>query len=153
MEERIRHLQKMHRKPRFVLLSKFQSTRLDYRFIEIVCHLEPFLEAIPQTHILMIMFLEIPGIFTGTSYQTTYLFFASFISSVFCATLGIAKFLKVGPCPLVPDEGFLGGHMNMGYILLFINIGSTILGKGFTLAAMGVAYDHGGPQPEHSVDF
>ena len=99
------------------------------------------------------MFLEIPGIFTGASNLTTYLFFASFISSVFCATLGIAKFLKVGPCPLVPDEGFLGGHVYMGYVLLFINIGSTILGKGFTLAAMGVAYDHGGPHPEHSVDF
>ena len=56
------------------------------------------------------------------------------------ATLGIAKFLKVGPCRLVPDEGILGGHGNLSFLLIMVNIATTILSKGFLLPA--IAYDN-----------
>ena len=41
--------------------------------------------------------------------------------------------LKSGPCKLVPNKGRLGGYMNRGFILLFINIAMTILMKGLPL--------------------
>jgi len=49
-------------------------------------------------------------------------------------TLGI---LKTGPCRLVPDQGPLGGHGTLGFLMLMLNIESTIISKGIMLPALG----------------
>ena len=98
---------------------------------------EPFLEAVPQIHVLLGLWVLEETITFGLSPK---LFIATFSSSVLTATLGIAKFLKVGPCRLVPDEGILGGHGNLGFLLIMVNIATTILSKGFLLPA--IAYDN-----------
>ena len=94
---------------------------------------EPFLEAVPQVHVLLTLWV--------LNHKITYelnpeLYIATFISSVLSATFGIAKFLKIGPCRLVPDEGLLGGHANISFPLLMLNILSTITAKGFLLTSM-----------------
>ena len=73
---------------------------------------EPFIESIPQVHILLSLWVEESHLFVGEDggYATTILFIAAFITSIVSASLGIAKFLKLGPCHLIPNEGILGGY-------------------------------------------
>ena len=61
-------------------------------------------------------------------------FLATFISSVFTASKGIAGFLLHGPCKLVPTDGPFGGMGKLGFILLVFNIATTLCGKGILLA-------------------
>ena len=78
------------------------------------------------------------------------MFFATFSSSVFSATLGIAKYLKDGPCRLVSDEGLLGGHANISFILLLVNIASIIVGKCLVLYAIT---QNGSISPNFTVSY
>lgn len=99
---------------------------------------EPFLESIPQIIILLIMSVkDYEIIFTNkvtTWSERLPLFVVTFILSVFSATLGIAKFLKVGPCRLISSQGSLGGLGSLGFLTLWVNIASTLLLKGSMLA-------------------
>ena len=52
----------------------------------------------------------------------------TFCLSVFSATLGIAKFLKVGPCRLLSYN-----KIDLGFFLLTLNIATCIIWKGFNL--------------------
>ena len=61
------------------------------------------------------------------------LFYATYFSSLVTASLGIDKFLKTGPCRLVPDQGPLGGYATLGFALLIFNIASTIVCKGMMM--------------------
>jgi len=85
-------------------------------------------------HILLILFMLNPRV---TYYLDPDLFIATFTTSVFTATLGIAKFLKIGPCRLIPDQGPLGGHGTLAFLMLMLNIASTIVSKGIMLPALG----------------
>ena len=62
------------------------------------------------------------------------LFFATLLSSFITAAKGIASFLLIGPCALVPKKGLFGGMGTMGFIFLFFNIASTLLIKSSMLA-------------------
>ena len=85
-------------------------------------------------HILLILFMLNPYV---TYELDPHLFIATFATSVLTATLGIAKFLKIGPCRLVPDQGPLGGHGTLAFFMLMLNIASTIVSKGIMLPAIG----------------
>ena len=95
---------------------------------------EPFLEAVPQILILLIFFILNPGV---AYHLDENLFIATFTTSVFTASLGIAKFLKTGPCGLVTDQGPLGGHGTLAFLILMLNITSTIVSKGLMLPGIG----------------
>ena len=70
-------------------------------------------------------------------YSNSTIFLLTFSSSVLTAAFGIAKFLKMGPCRLIPDEGPpLGGYGQIGFLLIMINVASTILSKGLVLPAI-----------------
>ena len=88
----------------------------------------------PQIHILLILWVLNSEI---TSELNKPLFITTFATSVLTATLGIAKFLKTGPCRLVPDQGPLGGHGTLAFLMLMLNIASTIVSKGIMLPAIG----------------
>ena len=75
---------------------------------------EPFLEAVPQIHILLILWVLNDKI---TLRPDPGLFIATF-TSVISAALGIAKFLKIGPCRLVPEQAPLG-WVAMGHWLFY----------------------------------
>ena len=107
---------------------------------------EPFIEAVPQILILIcICFLDIkvlkpngPDIFSLPPF-----FWVTFSTSVLSASLGISKFLKIGPCRLVSNQGVLGGFGNVGFLVLMINVASTLLLKGFLLVVIGKGINPG----------
>merc|ERR1712086_1244336 len=78
-----------------------------------VSSLEPFVEAIPQVHILLVILMASLG---GPGKSSNYnngvfdprsgLFLPTFLTSIFSATFGMSKFLKVGPCPIVPRKSY-----------------------------------------------
>ena len=73
------------------------------------------------------------GIFKLLDMDLDPLFLATHLTSVISASKGIADFLMNGPCKLVPNEGLCGGMGRMGYILLCLNIGLTLWGKGILI--------------------
>ena len=79
---------------------------------------EPFLESVPQVHILLTLWLEENHLFEGDDVKTFFLFYAKVATSIVSASLGIAKFLKLGPCRLIPNEGILGGYGSLSFLLL-----------------------------------
>ena len=66
------------------------------------------------------------------------LFFLTFATTVFSAGFGVTKFLKNGPCKLVPLDGKLGGYGQGGFILAFFNVTSCLLAKGTLLQLMAM---------------
>ena len=92
--------------------------------------LEPMLESIPQTHILLCLAGQNQSIIIGDDSTQ---FFITFVSSFMSASFALTKFLKMGPCRLVPNEGRLGGYFERGFICLLVNIALTILMKGANL--------------------
>ena len=96
---------------------------------------EPILEAVPQVHIMFILWELLGYRITGKNIA---FFQAAFLSSVFSASKGIAGFLLHGPCKLVPTDGLFGGMGKLGFILLVFNIALTLCGKGVVLGAIFV---------------
>ena len=99
---------------------------------------EPFVESLPQVYILFSLAEQNPQLIGSLGLNGSppdLLFFLTFSSSIISSTLGIVRFLKDGPSPLLSKEGFLGGMCKPGFILLFINVGSTIVLKGVVLMA------------------
>ena len=103
---------------------------------------EPFLESIPQIHILLTIWVQDSRTAIGEDKDwNIVLFLTTFSLSVFSATFGIAKFLKVGPCRLVSSHGPLGGLGSIGFLTLMLNIASTLLLKGILLVLSGFYSD------------
>ena len=89
---------------------------------------EPFLESVPQVHIiLMVVFGSVSGA-TRTIDPFDPQAIVTFSMSVFAATLGITKFFSVGPCRLIPYD-----KMNLGFFLMMVNIACCAVGKGYIL--------------------
>ena len=97
---------------------------------------EPFLEALPQVHILIILYQFDAEIIGGDNFASMGLFLLALVSSMFTVSFGIAKFLKTGPCRLLPEEGLGGGFMHMGFVVTFLNVATMILCKANQLVFM-----------------
>ena len=65
-------------------------------------------------------------------------FIVTLATSIFSTAFGISKFLKSGPCRLVPNEGFGGGFGTLGFILLFLSVAFSLASKGILLAISGI---------------
>ena len=61
------------------------------------------------------------------------LFWAAFSISFFSSCFAIGKFLKSGPIKLLESKGPLDGYLNYGFIMVFLNVGLTILLKSSVL--------------------
>ena len=93
------------------------------------------MESIPQIHILLTIWVQDSRTAIGEDKDwNIVLFLTTFSLSVFSATFGIAKFLKVGPCHLVSSHGPLGGLGSIGFLTLMMNIASTLVLKGLMLS-------------------
>lgn len=62
------------------------------------------------------------------------LFLITYSTSVLSASFGIAKFLKSGPCRLIPNEGFLSGYCQIGFLMVMLNTLCCIVIKGILLS-------------------
>ena len=112
-------------------------------WIQNLCYFlsEPFLEAVPQVFVLLALWLYDDSLIKLIVNQNYELFLASFVSSVITSTFGVAKFLRIGPCRLVSEDGLLGGYGSLGFILVFISVGSTGVSKGTLLASILIVPD------------
>ena len=90
------------------------------------------LESIPQTHILLCLAGQNESLIFG---KDSTQFWLTFATSSMSAAFALSKFLKTGPCRLVPDVGRLGGFFERGFICLLVNVALTILIKGANLTA------------------
>ena len=95
------------------------------------------LESIPQTHILLCLAGQNPTLIIGKDSAE---FVVTFATSFLSASFALSKFLKTGPCRLVPDVGRLGGFFERGFICLLVNVALTILIKGANLTTGILAY-------------
>ena len=96
---------------------------------------EPFLEAVPTTFILLAIYFRDRYIFGGSErnflgIQKWLMFWITFGISVFSGSLGMAKFLKLGPCKIVPSDKF-----HCGFVLVIFSIATSMVGKGLVLAS------------------
>ena len=61
-------------------------------------------------------------------------FFMTYAISVFTGGLGITKFLQIGPCSVLTEEGPLGGILTGGFILTYLAVMFSLLTKGLFIA-------------------
>ena len=87
---------------------------------------EPFLESVPQVHIILMVTI---GAWGKTVDPLAPLAIATFSLSVFSAAFGITKFFSVGPSRLIPYD-----KINLGFFLMMLNVASCFVGKGVLLA-------------------
>ena len=58
------------------------------------------------------------------------MYWTSFFISVISGSFGMAKFLKLGPCQIVPSQ-----KLHVGFFFLFITMGTTLIAKGWVLGS------------------
>ena len=95
---------------------------------------EAFLESVPQVHILIAIWAVCGGWGCESPVQRDdLLFIVTFTLSVLTATFGVAKFIKSGPARMINNEKCLMGFCSATFILLFLNIGFTLVGRGVVI--------------------
>ena len=101
---------------------------------------EPFLEAWPSFIIMTIIcFSTIAGPDQGVNQDAVFgnsmaKFFAVYGISVFSCCFGITKLLQIGPCPVLIEEGILGGVLNCRFIIHFLAVMFSTLTKAVCVA-------------------
>ena len=99
---------------------------------------ELFMESIPQSHVLLVILIQsLPVIDVnipnnkgvGVVDTSDPFFLATFLSSILSASFGISKLLKLGPCPLVPQDKF-----GLVFLMVFLSILTGLAGKGMMVA-------------------
>ena len=123
---------------------------------------EPFLEAVPQAIVLLCIgflsgytsssgYVDSPcspqncGIVSLLGYHPDPWFLGTFCLSVFSASFGMTRFLKVGPMTLVPRNSY-----GVSFFIAFILVAIAIVSKGSALAFL-LTYDN--RQPPLSISF
>ena len=100
--------------------------------------LEPFIESLP-TFILLFSVLviiaqkipvegDIENAMKLIAGDPTF-YYIKITISFLTLSFGMTKYLKCGPCRIVPNEGRLGGYGECGFILLYLKSFLTILQK------------------------
>ena len=59
-------------------------------------------------------------IFVSADFESELLPLTVYVTSLFSSIFGMAKFLKSGPCRLIPNEGPLGGYATGPFFVLFL---------------------------------
>ena len=92
------------------------------------------MEAVPTVLILMALVVRDPGVFQGT--QTNFLgisktamFWTTYSLSIFSGSFGMAKFLKLGPCQIVPSQ-----DIHCGFFFVMMSMAAALVSKGCVLA-------------------
>ena len=118
-------------------LSKLRfETEVEVFLMEYFFFVEPFLESIPQSHVLLVIYLQSFPLSwidvennEGVVDTSDPFFLATFLSSILSASFGVSKLLKLGPCPLVPQDKF-----GLVFLMVFLSILTGLVGKGIMVA-------------------
>jgi len=127
-----------------------EKKRLD----DTVSFFEPFVESIPQTHVMMILFLLINpekiAKLTGESgtsnipiisdlgfggLDTSTIVTIKFIITILTSAFGIAQFLSKSPLRAISKDGFCMGYLKCSFFTLFFGSLLWLAGRAFWLAA------------------
>ena len=57
------------------------------------------------------------------------LFGITFLSSLFSVSIGMTKFLKHGPCRILPNQGVLRGYLTWNFCITFVNVVFSVAGN------------------------
>ena len=94
------------------------------------------MEAVPTVLILLALLLRNEELFLVSGPETNFLgidkgimFLTTFSISVFSGAFGMAKFLKLGPCQIVPSQA-----MHCGFFSVMISMAAGLVSKGGVLA-------------------
>ena len=94
------------------------------------------MEAVPQVHILVAIYFRNNEFIVNPTDPSPLgfinqqdLFYITLAISVFSGSFGIAKFLKLGPCKIVPSD-----KLHFGFVLVFLSIAATLCAKACVLA-------------------
>ena len=105
-------------------------------FLWIFFFTEPFLESVPQLHVLLVILIQSLPHIDGNQPNNRRVvdtsdpfFLATFLSSILSASFGVSKLLKLGPCPLVPQDKF-----GLVFLMVFLSILTGLVGKGIMVA-------------------
>ena len=121
--------------------------------------LEPFLESVPTVWITTMILGTSVYLRDGDckNYEALFgedggemsKFIASFTLSVIASSIGIAKFLKIGPCRIFPDGGICLGYITGRFLLSFFVIGCSIVSKGLLISLhLILRRNHGSEDPD-----
>ena len=103
-----------------------------------VSTLEPFLESVPTvwiTTVILAKQLESGNSGAISSGDNYIIFVTSFTLSVISSSIGITKFLKVGPCKIFPEGGCCLGYFTGRFMMVFIAVACSIVNKGLLVAS------------------
>ena len=101
---------------------------------------EPFSEAMPQVHILLLIGVVSKNYDNCTApvsmsiWRIDPLFITTFSTSVVTVAFGVSKFVKAGPAGIIRGDKCLMGFGTLSFILVFLNIAATIIGRGIVIA-------------------
>ena len=95
---------------------------------------EPFLESVPQVHMLLIIRFISPKYDCNSPIHFGPQFSLTFWISIATASFGIAKFVKSGPARIVNNDKCLMGFGTLSFILIFTNIAQTVLCRAWVIA-------------------
>ena len=94
------------------------------------------MEAVPTVLILLTLAFKEAFNSLYLGHQTNFLgiskgvmFFATISISVFSGSFGMAKFLKLGPCQIVPSQ-----DMHCGFFFVMMSMATALVSKGCVLA-------------------
>ena len=99
---------------------------------------EPYVEAVPTVLILLALLLKKNDLFLGNGSSDDFnflgihkaiMFITTFSISVFSGSFGMAKFLKLGPCQIVPSQ-----NMHFGFFSVMMSMAAALVSKGCVLA-------------------
>ena len=96
------------------------------------------MEAVPTVLILLALLLRNDELFLGNGSSDDFnflgihksiMFWTTFSISVFSGSFGMAKFLKLGPCQIVPSQ-----NMHCGFFSVMMSMAAALVSKGCVLA-------------------
>ena len=97
------------------------------------------MESIPQILILICLFASNDRISGSVA--------ITLAVSIFSGSFGIAKFMKTGPCKMVPStSGFLDGFLSLGFPAVVFSVIATCVGKGLLIPVVADGGEDGGPE-------
>ena len=103
------------------------------------------MEAVPTVLILLALYTRNRFLFMGDETNfigipKTAMFWTTFSISVFSGSFGMAKFLKLGPCQIVPSQ-----NMHCGFFFVMMSMAAALVSKGCVLVFSLATSEPGGP--------
>ena len=109
--------------------------------------IEPFLESWPSLIIMTAIWCHAMGasgmdnmqvVFGGTRFSFAW-YWTTYVISVAAGSLGITKLLQIGPCPVLTEEGKLGGLLSCTFFTHFLAVAFS-MGTKAAILGMNVGF-------------